>query len=400
MFLLISVNLLLVSLLNCQIYKYDSLNRISQIINFNGSTSYLQYDQNGNNIQILVSSSSICPLSKSTLIAELSSQTHTYQWQWDTGVGFVNIVSNSNYSGTASNVLTLNNPSTQWYGYKFRCAITNGSTTTYSKTDTLRFVSTWYGGRDSAWENPANWGCNKVPDQYTDVELYGNAVYLPVVSSNQAVRSLKGFDKSSLKIKAGYKLKLGIETINVESVTIGTQIWTKKNLDVSTYRNGDTIPQATDHNQWINLTTGAWCYYNNDPANGGIFGKLYNAYAVLDPRGLAPEGWHIPNNSEWGVLVTFLGDIYIAGGKMKADTTWNAPNLGATNVSGFTALASGSREGQGLNFIRKGDFSMWWTTSENLPTGNDCRYLIYSGARIYNNPSPKFYGYAVRCIKN
>ena len=72
------------------------------------------------------------------------------------------------------------------------------------------------------------------------------------------------------------------------TVTICSQIWMNKNLDVTTYRNGDPIAQVTDPAQWANLTTGAWCYYNNDPAMGPLYGKLYNWYAVNDPRGLCP----------------------------------------------------------------------------------------------------------------
>lgn len=81
-------------------------------------------------------------------------------------------------------------------------------------------------------------------------------------------------------------------------VTIGAQTWSGYNLDVTTYRNGDAIPQVTDLTTWLNTTTGAWCYYNNDPAMGPIYGKLYNWYAVNDSRGLAPTGWHIPTDAE------------------------------------------------------------------------------------------------------
>ncbi len=101
-------------------------------------------------------------------------------------------------------------------------------------------------------------------------------------------------------------------------VTIGNQTWTKSNLNVSRYRNGDPIPQVQDPSQWANLTTGAWCYYNNDPANGLIYGKLYNWYAVNDPRGIAPIDWHVPSDAEWTILTDFLGGINVAGGKMKA----------------------------------------------------------------------------------
>jgi uncharacterized protein (TIGR02145 family) len=86
---------------------------------------------------------------------------------------------------------------------------------------------------------------------------------------------------------------------NYATVTIGTQVWMTKNLDVDRYRNGDIIPEVKDSIAWANLKTGAWCYYNNDPELGKIYGKLYNWYAVNDPRGLAPAGYHIPTDAEW-----------------------------------------------------------------------------------------------------
>ena len=92
-----------------------------------------------------------------------------------------------------------------------------------------------------------------------------------------------------------------------EMVQIGTQIWTTKNLDVTTYRNGDVIPQVTSPAQWVELTTGAWCYYENKSENGTTYGKLYNWFAVKDSRGLAPAGYHIPTAAEWTILVNFLG---------------------------------------------------------------------------------------------
>ncbi|MBL0014028.1 MAG: fibrobacter succinogenes major paralogous domain-containing protein [Flavobacterium sp.] len=104
-------------------------------------------------------------------------------------------------------------------------------------------------------------------------------------------------------------------------VQIGTQIWMTKNLNVSRYRNGDPIPQVANSAQWANLNTGAWCYYANSTANGPIYGKLYNWYAVNDSRGLAPEGWHIPSDAEWTTLVSFLGFPDVAGGKMKTTGT-------------------------------------------------------------------------------
>ena len=87
-----------------------------------------------------------------------------------------------------------------------------------------------------------------------------------------------------------------------QTVTIGTQVWTSKNLNVSTYRNGDVIPQVQDEQAWAKLTTGAWCYYNNDSSNGTKYSKLYNWYAVHDPRGLATNGYHITTDEEWKKL--------------------------------------------------------------------------------------------------
>ena len=113
---------------------------------------------------------------------------------------------------------------------------------------------------------------------------------------------------------------------------------------MSHYRNGDSIPEVTDPNIFDTLTTGAWCNYNNDPANEAIYGKLYNWYSVNDPRGLAPQGWHVPADSEWTILTTFLGGSAIAGSALKdTSSLWGSPNTGSTNSSGFSGLPGGYR---------------------------------------------------------
>jgi hypothetical protein len=92
-----------------------------------------------------------------------------------------------------------------------------------------------------------------------------------------------------------------------QTVTIGTQEWMTKNLDVSTFRNGDPIPEAKTNEEWKKageVGQPAWCYYDNDPANGANYGKLYNWYAVNDSRGLAPEGYRIPSFIDFDKLVT------------------------------------------------------------------------------------------------
>ena len=190
---------------------------------------------------------------------------------------------------------------------------------------------------------------------------------------------------------------------SLADVTIGSQIWTACNLTVTTYRNGDPIPQVTDPTQWELLTTGAWCYYDNDPANECIYGKLYNWYAVTDPRGLAPVGYHIPTKIEWQSLQTALGGPSVTGGPMKETGTvhWFSPNVGATNSSGFTALPGGIRYIGGIgvfNYIK--EYGEWWSTTDADPPGAWCMQLGYTTNGSFINVNYKRSGLSVRLIKD
>jgi uncharacterized protein (TIGR02145 family) len=187
-------------------------------------------------------------------------------------------------------------------------------------------------------------------------------------------------------------------------ITTGTQTFMDKNLVVVTYRNGDVIPQVTDQTAWASLTTGAWCHYNNDPANDTIYGKLYNWYAVNDPRGLAPQGWHIPTSAEWQCFSISLGGEFVAGGKMKTTGTsrWNSPNTGATNESRFAGLPGGYRCGKNScgGFGQIGDGGYWWSTSEK---GSDFalrRQLHTSETSLFSNYEAKSSGFSVRCLRD
>ena len=207
--------------------------------------------------------------------------------------------------------------------------------------------------------------------------------------------------------KGYYYFVNGVWTLLTEekyypTVTISTQQWMEKNLDVTTYRNGDPIPYVTDPTQWASLTTGAWCYYNNDPSNNATYGKLYNWHAVNDPRGLAPAGFHIPTDAEWTTLELFLGGASLAGGLMKVSgtTTWTAPNTGATNTSGFSGLPGGSRLQSGtFSFVR--DIGFWWSSTErDIASTAWIRFLDYPAS----NSTRTFYdlrrGHSVRCLKD
>jgi uncharacterized protein (TIGR02145 family) len=183
------------------------------------------------------------------------------------------------------------------------------------------------------------------------------------------------------------------------STTIGSQVWTTTNLDVATYRNGDVIPQVTDGTAWSALTTGAWCYQGNNSANGAVYGKLYNWYAVNDPRGLAPLGWHIPSDAEWTTLTTTLGGTALAGGAMKetGTTHWLSPNTGATNSNGFTALPGGYYNGTFNSLTSSG---LWWSSSESDTNNAKFRVIDYNAAFVNGGSPNKAAGLSVRCSRD
>jgi uncharacterized protein (TIGR02145 family) len=160
---------------------------------------------------------------------------------------------------------------------------------------------------------------------------------------------------------------LSCSTPTTDSVKIGGKEWMVKNLDVSTFRNGDPIPQAKTKEEWYKANidhTPAWCYYNNDIANGKKFGKISNYYVLQDHRGIAPDGWHIPSMSEWKGLLDSLGEN--AAGKLKSKDGWQdnkGNNSGnGTNESGFTGLPGGHREKNG-EFERINESGYWWSAT-------------------------------------
>jgi uncharacterized protein (TIGR02145 family) len=181
------------------------------------------------------------------------------------------------------------------------------------------------------------------------------------------------------------------------SVLIGTQKWAKANLTVSTFRNGDSIPEAKTNKEWVaagDAGKPAWCYYNNNLSIGLKYGKLYNWFAVNDPRGLAPVGWALPGDADWVKLANFMGPT--AGSKMKSNSGWNEDNNG-TNESGFAGFPGGYRIENGI-FQNIGTIGIWWSTKENNPLSAFDHYLSQS-ASISRSNSPKQRGESVRCIK-
>ena len=196
-----------------------------------------------------------------------------------------------------------------------------------------------------------------------------------------------------------------ITAVFLPTIVIGNQQWTSKNLDVAFYKKGDSIPQVTDPIAWAGLTTGAWCYYNNDPMQGNKYGKLYNWYAVNDARGLAPQGWHIPSDAEWTTLANTLGGSSVAGGKMKDPGTfnWSTPNKGADNSSGWAGLPGGFRkefDGVFNDFNTVGDFGCWWSSTELSSTFAWYRYMGYDLGLLIRSDFKKRSGFSVRCLRD
>ncbi|OFX37771.1 MAG: hypothetical protein A2X08_01830 [Bacteroidetes bacterium GWA2_32_17] len=185
------------------------------------------------------------------------------------------------------------------------------------------------------------------------------------------------------------------------TITIGTQIWTKENLKVTHYPDGILIPNITDSIQWKNLTTSAYCNYNNTDSFANIYGHLYNWYAVNYVKNVCPSGWHVPSDFEWVTLTTYLGGENVAGGKMKeAGTThWSNPNTGATNSSGFTALPGGDRNNSG-GFENIGKSCLFWSSIQFNDLNALYRYLNYYSTEAITVSSFKTYGFSVRCLKD
>lgn len=192
----------------------------------------------------------------------------------------------------------------------------------------------------------------------------------------------------------------------IVAVSIGNQEWTTMNLDVDTFRNGDLIHQAKTSKEWekaANEKIPAWCFYENKSKNGEIYGKLYNWYAVSDPRGLAPTGWEIPSYNDWNQLVEILGgNLWGAGNKLKSDEGWREDENG-NNESGFSGLPGGSRwaDGDFTDILLSG---YWWTSTEcendeeEVPTAWGAT-LEYSTEFLEIDEKDMGRGYSVRCIK-
>ena len=220
-----------------------------------------------------------------------------------------------------------------------------------------------------------------------------------------------------------------IEGNQYKTVTIENQTWMAENLNVDKFRNGDPILEAKTDEEWRKARKNkqpAWCYYNNDPANGEKYGKLYNSYAVNDPRGLAPQGWKIPSYMDWrsltsnigGLAFVTTGAVGVSGKNMKFTDFWadyNGESGNGTNESGFSGLSGGARYNDGT-FDGIGKYGYWWSSSTTNCDNAYYLLLSYSDDDSYRNYWPggaeygsrnigrgntnRGFGYSVRCLKD
>ena len=204
------------------------------------------------------------------------------------------------------------------------------------------------------------------------------------------------------RIISGYSYA-EIDGYRYKIVRVGNQIWMAENLRTTKYRNGENI--VTNYSNWPfygQYTIGAFAQYNNNDSLGNIYGKLYNWFAVTDSRGICPLGWHIPTIPEWSTLISFLGGLQIAGGKLKftGTTHWNSPNLGATNESEFSVYPGGQINGYYGGSYDLGNKAYFWS-SHNGELGGI--YYIFDTESVTvgsDYQGGKGLGFSVRCLRD
>ncbi|MEP7237193.1 MAG: fibrobacter succinogenes major paralogous domain-containing protein [Ferruginibacter sp.] len=205
-------------------------------------------------------------------------------------------------------------------------------------------------------------------------------------------------------------------------IKTGDQIWMGKNLDISKFRNGDSIPEAKTSEEWLNAfeqSMPAWCYYDNDSKNGLKYGKLYNWFAVSDSRMLAPEGWEIPSRFSWESLKQFCDTSYSTNVDIDhlENTRFGTVELidrkdwdtlcKGNNKSGFTGLPGGYRDSTG-NFLYYEHYTGWWSTTDGINksltnANNNSKqayvFLVTIIGQDYHNGASQACGFSVRCVR-
>ncbi len=274
------------------------------------------------------------------------------------------------------------------------------------------------------WANPVDIGYGTLlsaTQLNATADVHGTFVYTPAISTklNQgANQNLKvdftptdgaTYNTASKTVKINVIAPITVTDIDgnvYHTMTIGTQVWMVENLKTTKYNDGSAIPLVIDGTAWRALSTPGYCWYNNDAVTcKNTYGALYNWFTVNTGK-LAPTGWHVPTDAEWTTLSDFLEGESVAGGKMKSTGTieagtglWYAPNTGATNESGFSAIPAGYRNYTGT-FNGIGFYGYWWSSSEDGTNFAWYRRVSYSVSRVDRIYYFKNCGFSVRCLRD
>ncbi len=261
------------------------------------------------------------------------------------------------------------------------------------------------------WENDGIWDTNYSTSK-TNAHQYslegGKTIKLEVKDTEGLIDTTENY------IFIGETGTMTDQDGNVyQTIKIGNQWWMAENLKVTHYRNGDAIPNVTGGSEWVSLSTGAYCAYDNNNGNVSTYGLLYNRYAVDDSRGIAPEGWHVPSDEEWKELEIYLGMSQSEadaagfrgtdeGGKLKETGTshWWSPNTGATNESGFTALPGGYRSYDDGSFGALSVTGYWLSSTEYSSTDAWIHYITYYFSAVGRDYGDKRNGSSVRLVRD
>ena len=200
-----------------------------------------------------------------------------------------------------------------------------------------------------------------------------------------------------------------------QTIQIDDQEWMMENLKVTHYRNGDAIPHLTSNDDWISTSDGAYCIYDNNPSNAETYGALYNWFAVDDPRGIAPEGWHVPTDEEIMELEMALGMSQSQansigwrgtneGSKLagRADLWANGAleNNAEFGVSGFSFLPGGYRSRTNGSFGHLSHYGYLWSSIEYNSNSAWHRVLTYDTTGVCRDGNNKRFGFSVRCVRD
>ena len=182
-----------------------------------------------------------------------------------------------------------------------------------------------------------------------------------------------------------YKPETQVKSSEMNTIKIGSQEWATEDLEVTKFRNGEDIPLVEGDKEWGELTTAAYCITPDG-------NHLYNWYAVNDPRGLAPEGFHVPSDDEWTELTNHLGGEDVAGNELKST------DCNGTNSSGFSALMGGGRDHLNGNFNTLGNYAFWWSSTLSMSGALACN-LYFGDSYAVRYSGNLRNGFSVRCLK-